>query len=261
MNARAAYRVDGNPAATPGPVVHIRNLGIRLSPEFSVLIDCFDLMPGEAVVLDSGSGTGKSTVLGLISAAITPTADVCAGGAEHRLFGVPVNPGVARLAYAGPGQIGYVLQTNPLVPYLSIGENIRLPSQLAGMHIDADWQGHVLGVLGLDALLARRPDEVSVGQRQRAAVARAMLARPSLLLLDEPVSALDPENADQVEGLIRHLAEDAGSAVILASHQAHRGTFRHTARVAHCLERDAEGRSRSVFATAGTAAPDRGHAA
>ncbi|MCB2130174.1 MAG: ATP-binding cassette domain-containing protein [Rhodobacteraceae bacterium] len=256
MNAGVAYRDGATPVARPGAVVRIRDLGIRLSPDYAVLIERFDLMPGEAVVLDSGSGTGKSTVLGLISAAIRPTP--FGGESTHVLLGVAVGPGIARLSYAGPGQIGYVLQTNPLVPYLTVGENIRLPSRLAGAHIDAEWQDHVIGVLGLGALLARRPDQVSVGQRQRAAVARAMLARPRLLLLDEPVSALDPENADQVEGLIRHLAEDAGSAVILASHQAHRGAFRQTARVAHRLERDGEGRSRSIFATA---ARERGQAA
>ena len=82
-------------------------------------------------------------------------------------------------------------------------------------------------------VLGRFPDALSVGQRQRVSVARALLARPSLLLLDEPVASLDPGNVEHDETLISHLADEAGSGILLASHQAQTGVFANVTRVSH----------------------------
>ena len=81
--------------------------------------------------------------------------------------------------------------------------------------------------------LEHKPGELSGGERQRAAIARAMLCRPRLLLMDEPVSALDPGNVRLVERLILDLAHQAGSAVLLASHQVERSAFATERRAAH----------------------------
>jgi len=224
-------------------VVHIRNLGIKLGSEFAVIIEALDLTPGEVVVLDAESGAGKSTALGLISGAIAPSSF---NGSVHRLSGLDVHQDLPRNQFAGPDRVGFVLQTNVLMPYLNVIENIQLPMRIAGLSPDASWADHLIGTLGLAPLEQRRPMHVSVGQRQRAAIARALLGKPELLLLDEPVSALDPANSAQVENLIQILAQDAGCAVVLASHQAFRGAFSDTRRAGH-RSMNLEGVSYSVF--------------
>lgn len=233
------------------PVVHARNLGRRLSEDFAVVIEALDIDPGEIVVLDSASGTGKSTVLGLVAAAIPGSGMV---GEQLVLAGreVPVpkdrrRSAPDRAAFAAPNVMGFVLQTARLIPFLTLEENILLPARLVGLDLPRDWVGYVLGRLGIGALMARRPDQVSVGQRQRAAVARAMVARPALLLLDEPVSALDPANTDAVEALIAELAAEVGSAVLLASHKAAGGAFADAPRCGHELVRDPDGVMVSLF--------------
>lgn len=229
-----------------GGVLHVRNLGCRLSADFAVVIEALDLEPGEVVVLDNASGTGKSTVLGLVSAAIPG-----AGMAGERLVlagrRVPAGPLRDRTALAPPDALGFVLQTARLIPFLTLGENITLPARLAGLRLDAAWLAYLLDRLGLAALVARRPDQVSVGQRQRAAVARALAARPALLLLDEPVSALDPANTDTVERLIAELAQSANAAVLLASHKAAGGVFADAPRCAFRILHDPDGVQVSLF--------------
>lgn len=224
-------------------VVHIRNLGVRLGSEFAVLIEKLDLSVGEVVVLDAESGAGKSTALGLISGAIEPHHDY---QDAHVVGGCTVKSGSLRSGYARANQIGFVLQSNVLVPYLSLGENIELPLRIEGSNADPVWKDYVTGRLGLNALLDRRPHQASVGQRQRATLARALIGKPALLLLDEPVSALDPYNSAQVESLIELLAADAGSAVVLASHQAFRGAFAQTRRIAHRMQSH-DGYNYSIF--------------
>jgi putative ABC transport system ATP-binding protein len=224
-------------------VVQIRNLGVQLGAEFAVQIEHLDMGPGEVVVLDAPSGAGKSTVLGLIAGAIKP---IVVPACIHILSGRSVTAARRRTDYASANMLGFVLQSNVMVPYLTLEENIGLPLRITGDPPDTAWAAHLTGSLGLNPLLHRRPSQVSVGQRQRAALARALLGRPDLLLLDEPVSALDPNNAAQVETLIQLLAEEAGSAVILASHQAFRGAFAETRRVQQRMEMR-DGVSYSLF--------------
>lgn len=234
----------------PDTVLSIRNLGIERAPGFFVVIEELDLKAGETIVLDAVSGAGKSTALGLIAGALPLTA---LPDTHHEIAGVRVTPDTPRADFAGPDKLGFVLQTNTLVPYLTLLENIELPVRVAGQEPDAEWQDHLIRAMGLGNYGARKPGQLSVGQRQRVSVARALLGRPALLLLDEPVSALDPANVAEVEGLIVHLAAEAGSAVVLASHQAQTGEFAQTPRADHRLL-DHQGQSYSIFSTAGRVA-------
>ena len=213
-----------------GRVLHIRSLGAHLAKDFAVVIEALDLDPGERLVMDAVSGAGKSTALGLISGGLASSG---LHGEVHEICGVSVQDAGRRSDFARPEALGFVLQTNTLVPYISVEENIRLPARIAGLQTDAAWAAHLVDLLGLETLLARHPEALSVGQRQRVSVARALLARPALLLLDEPVASLDPGNVEHVETLISHLAEEAGSGILLASHQAQTGVFANVPRVTH----------------------------
>jgi putative ABC transport system ATP-binding protein len=223
--------------------IHIRNLGVRLAPDFAVVIEQLDLQPGEVLVLDAVSGAGKSTVLGLIAGAITASAFE---NTRHELDGLNIHGDGSTQVPVGTDKLGFVLQTNVLIPYLTLGENIRLPLEISGKKVDKGWYEHVVAALGLSALLDRKPTEVSVGQRQRATIARALAPRPKILLLDEPVSALDPANVAQVEELISILAQEAEAATILASHQAQSGVFASALRGSHEVIK-LEGVTYSVF--------------
>jgi putative ABC transport system ATP-binding protein len=115
-------------------------------------------------------------------------------------------------------RIGFVLQTGGLAPFLTVAENVALPLRLAGRRDDGD-AAQVLEALGLGALKKAWPADLSVGQRQRVAVARAVVHRPALLLADEPTAALDPEAKAITLALILDLAARFGAAVLIATHE------------------------------------------
>ena len=210
-------------------VLDVTGVGVQLSDDFGVLIRHLQVARSEIIVLDAPSGAGKSTVLGLISGAIQSDAVFGPGQVvlEHKQrHAFPLTPDL----------LGFVLQTSALVPYLTIARNIALPCDVAGITPDPEWLAYLLRVLGIAGLQDRKPQQISVGQRQRVGIARAFLSRPRVLLLDEPVSALDPANVDQVEALIAHLTQESQAGVVLASHQAHRGEFADCRRIAHRLE-------------------------
>jgi len=170
---------------------------------------------GEFVVVQGASGSGKSTLLLTIGAMVRPTSG------RVMLAGLDI--------YAlAPGQrarfraenIGFVFQLFHLVPYLSVLENVLLPSLAARRTEDA--RAHAAALLErfrLGHRLGHRPAELSIGERQRVAMARALLNRPRLILTDEPTGNLDPDNATEV---MNHLAEfhREGATVILVTHES-----------------------------------------
>ncbi len=117
--------------------------------------------------------------------------------------------------------IGYVLQTGGLVPFLTVYGNLKAPRRLAGL---AD-SGHGVVLaerLGIAAHMDKYPGELSVGERQRAAIARALVHEPAVVIADEPTAALDPENSDRVMALFVELAEECGTTLLVASHDRER---------------------------------------
>jgi putative ABC transport system ATP-binding protein len=185
--------------------------------EFTLIVDQIDLTQGSPVAVVGPSGCGKSTLLGLLSLALRPdNADVLMLGgvdaAELWRRGC-----VDELTTLRSECIGFVPQTAGLLPFLTLGENIDLPQRILGRP-DGNFLRAVAHGLGIGGLLERRPAEVSVGERQRAAVARALGHRPLILLADEPTAAVHPAQADEILALMSNLASESGAALAITTH-------------------------------------------
>jgi putative ABC transport system ATP-binding protein len=115
-------------------------------------------------------------------------------------------------------RIGVVFQAYNLLPTLTVAENIRLPLALAGRRPDPAWLERLVEATGLAAWLGRRPAELSSGQQQRVAVARALVTRPALLLADEPTGALDSATGTDLLALLRATCRDTGQTTVMVTH-------------------------------------------
>jgi putative ABC transport system ATP-binding protein len=166
------------------------------------------LRPGMQVALTGPSGSGKSTLLHLLAGLDTPTSGTIAW------------PGLNGSPAGRPGVVGMVFQGPSLLPPLDVTENVALPLLLAGS-TETDARGRALAALhdvGLDELAARLPEELSGGQAQRVAVARALAVRPRVILADEPTGQLDSAHGAQVVGLLLDAATMLGAALVLSTH-------------------------------------------
>ena len=166
------------------------------------------LRPGAQVALTGPSWSGKSTLLHLLAGLDTPTSGTIAW------------PGLGGSPEGRPGVIGMVFQGPSLLPPLDVTENIALPLLLAGCRETQarERAAAALHDVGLDELAARLPEELSGGQAQRVAVARALAARPRLILADEPTGQLDSAHAAQVVRLLLDAATLLGAALVLSTH-------------------------------------------
>lgn len=183
-----------------------------------VTIERLLLGAGERAALIGPSGCGKSTSLDLLAAILRPDrADrLMVAGADLVALWAAGAGGMT--AWRGR-QVGYVLQTGGLLPFLSVAENIRLGRRLLGL---AGWgpARDIAAVLGLEPLLDRRPAQLSVGERQRVAVARALAHEPRLVLADEPTAALDPARAAETMALLNGLAARQDTTLLVVTHDA-----------------------------------------
>ena len=216
---------------------------------FRLEIERFRIAPRERVAVVGPSGSGKSTFLDLLALSLAPSS---AG-----LFRGPGGVDVAALWRAGAGRslarlrreaIGYVLQSGALLPFLSAVRNVELPLRLRGAMGAADntQVRALVGRLALDAVAHRMPSELSFGQRQRVAVARALAHRPLLVLADEPTASLDAGAANAVMALLTELGREHGSAVLLVTHDE-KLAARHGFATVRCRPvSPASGRARSV---------------
>jgi putative ABC transport system ATP-binding protein len=175
-----------------------------------------DVGPGEFLSLVGPSGSGKTTLLNLIGALDVPT------GGTLTVLGHPV----ASLSKHARAQLrlnslGFVFQAYNLVPVLTALENVEFVLELQGAGVDRRARAlAVLEELGLAELSNRRVNELSGGQQQRVAVARAVAARPRLVLADEPTANLDGENAETLMHLMRDLRDRYGMTFVFSTHDA-----------------------------------------
>ncbi|MBC4017729.1 ABC transporter ATP-binding protein [Siccirubricoccus deserti] len=206
-------------------LLEVRGLERRLGSGaggFRITVPEFTLSAGDRVAVVGPSGAGKSTFLAILALALRP--DRAAALLLRRGLGGPlVDAGrlwgrgdEAGLAALRAGAIGYVPQTAGLLPFLTLRRNIQLTQELAGRP-DPGLVEALAARLEIGGALDRLPGQVSVGQRQRAAVARALAHRPAVVLADEPTASVHPSQADEVLRLLRDTAE-AGAAVLLSTH-------------------------------------------
>ncbi|MBK3584511.1 ABC transporter ATP-binding protein [Streptomyces microflavus] len=197
----------------------------------------FSVHPGEVVAVMGPSGSGKSTLLHCLAGIITPdSGTITYAGRELSAMSDAERSALRR------SDFGFVFQFGQLVPELTCVENVALPLRLDGVKRKAaertarEWMER----LEVDDLAAKRPGEVSGGQGQRVAVARALAGSPKVIFADEPTGALDSLNGERVMELLTEAARSSNVAVVLVTHEA---------RVAAYSDRDVtvrDGRARDL---------------
>ncbi len=167
---------------------------------------------GEFVVICGPSGSGKTTLLMTIAAMLRPTnGSVCVE--QKDLYTMSIRD---RAKFRAEN-IGFVFQMFHLVPYLNVAENVALAGGVAEGNRGTIEANELLKQLGLAQRVFHKPSELSAGEKQRTAVARALFNRPKIILADEPTGNLDPDNAASVLGYLSEF-HHSGGTVILATH-------------------------------------------
>jgi putative ABC transport system ATP-binding protein len=187
---------------------------IRLARNGRPILTDFSLAlaPGEQALLLGPSGCGKTSLLNIVAGLLTP--DSC----DVLLMGEPMPAQAAQRDALRRRTVGIVFQTLRLISALSLRDNLALAARLAGQ--PADGIDRLLGELNLSHRADARPRALSQGEAQRAAIARALVARPALLLADEPTSALDDANTARAAELLVRLAAEQGSTLLIATHDS-----------------------------------------
>ena len=122
-------------------------------------------------------------------------------------------------------RVGFVFQSFNLVPTLTALENIRLPLDLAGREPDQQWFDTVIDTIGLRDRLDHRPAQMSGGEQQRVACARAMIARPDVIFADEPTGNLDSRSSAEVLGFLRRSVDQAGQTIVMVTHDPRAASY------------------------------------
>jgi putative ABC transport system ATP-binding protein len=213
---------DGVSAATA--MVSARELCRRFG-EGEAAVDALagisvDFPRGRFAAIMGPSGSGKSTLMHNLAGLDRPTSGtVSIDGVE--LTGLDDK----RLTQLRRDRVGFIFQTFNLLPVLSAEENVLLPLSIAGRKPDREWFDRLIDTIGIRDRLHHRPAEMSGGQQQRAAVARALISRPAVVFADEPTGNLDSKASNDVLELLRHAVDDFGQTVVMVTHDAHAASF------------------------------------
>jgi putative ABC transport system ATP-binding protein len=184
---------------------------------FTLVIEDLALSAGDCVAVVGPSGCGKSTMLGLLALALRPDTATELSVAGNDAKGLWQERREDSLAAVRARSIGFVPQTAALLPFLSVRGNIGLPQAILGLSDPAFIDG-LAAWLGIAEVMARRPNQVSVGQRQRAAVARALAHRPPIVLADEPTASVHPTQADEILRRLIVFAREQGTGIVITTH-------------------------------------------
>jgi putative ABC transport system ATP-binding protein len=196
---------------------------------YRLVIDEILINAKERIALIGDSGSGKSTILDMMALVLKPD------NAEEFFFRSSPNDkwenlwrdwttGLhGRFEKIRRTDLGYLLQTGGLLPFLSVRDNITLPASFKGsqsLSETKDYLDFLAVELKIEHLLKKYPTQISVGERQRCAIARALIHKPALVLADEPTASLDPPTADKVFQLLLKLCDDC--ALVVSTHEHHR---------------------------------------
>lgn len=206
--------------AEDDPVVKLRKIErIYYKPDGSILVKALrgidlDVLHGQSVAIMGASGSGKSTLMNIIGCLDQPTSGVF----------LLANKDVANLddkdlSTIRGEEIGFVFQSFNLISQLTIAENVEVPLYYQRVHqtIRRERALDILEQVGLADRVNHRPNELSGGQQQRAAIARALVTKPSILLADEPTGNLDSETSEDVMCLFDRL-HDEGLTTLMVTH-------------------------------------------
>ncbi len=173
----------------------------------------FSLHEGSSCAVVGPSGSGKSTLLGLCAGLDRPSSG------SVILNGIELNSlGEEELAQVRNQHIGFVFQTFQLIPTLTALENVMVPIELRGENRVKRQAVELLTQVGLEDRVHHYPAQLSGGEQQRVAMARAFINRPKILFADEPTGNLDVETSEKVSDLIFELNEAAGTTLVLVTH-------------------------------------------
>lgn len=168
---------------------------------------------GEFVTIIGKSGSGKSTLLHLMGGLEIPTSGKVLIDGKNI-----ASMNEERLARMRRRKIGFVFQSFNLIPSLSVWENVVLPIGLDGRKTDVDFVNDILETIGLSDKKDCMPNTLSGGQQQRTAIARAIAARPSVILADEPTGNLDTKTGDEVMALLKHSSAKYAQTLVVITH-------------------------------------------
>lgn len=191
---------------------------------FELHIAEFKLQQGQFVAIVGDSGCGKSTLLDMLALVSRPTeceaftyyhdGDTRSSADLKALWN---NNDELELAALRRSHLGYVLQTGGLLPFLTVFQNIQLPSKLNAQHNDAEIFA-LAKRIGVERVLEKKPQYLSGGQRQRVAILRALHHRPKIILADEPTAAVDKKRAYEIVKDFKALAQEHKTTIVMVTH-------------------------------------------
>ena len=201
------HGVEKNRSSGPGYTLHIPDLQI---------------MAGGTLAITGPSGSGKSTALDILGMALQPDQAerfvLNVGGKAADVADCWNRGDQDTLATLRLRHMGYVLQTGGLLPFLSARDNMEMTARLKGVADVRDRVEKLAGSLGIARLLGAMPGQLSVGERQRVAIIRALASGPAVILADEPTAALDPYHAGTVLDMFLQAVNDLGVTLIMVTH-------------------------------------------
>ena len=194
-------------------MVKINGLTYNYYSEIQLKFPDFSLSKGEQALILGQSGWGKTTLLHLLSGLLKPNS----GDVNIENEDISKMSGAVLDNFRG-ANIGIVFQTAHFIEALTVKENLTLTQTLAGKSKDIDKIKKLLADLGVESKLNAKLNALSVGEKQRVSIARALVNSPALILADEPTSALDDKNCDAVLKLVREQAKKHNSTLLIVTH-------------------------------------------